>query len=145
MTTSTDTQLATVADLVQYLRAQPRAFTNYATLTAGLDTAALDALRATVLLAEKASVLTVIAPAGAPMHLALTAWGADGADGYQPQPMFTLTYRTCHGPNERVQTADGIERIGALVMRLADRDLATDIEVRDENGTEVTFNFRCFS
>lgn len=59
-------------------------------------------------------------------------------------PKFTLRYRTSAGVNERSLTRPGVERVGAVVMRLADRDEATEIEVLDEAGLDVTFNFACF-
>jgi hypothetical protein len=131
---------ATVADVVNRLR------------SSGYPLAAVDALgwgmgdaqygiEAAVAVAVKAGVVEVSKLRGKPM-VALTAWGRDG---YEPQPMFRLMYRTSNGPVERVLPANGIERIGAVVMRLADRDKATDIEVRDENGSECTFDFRCFT
>ena len=61
-----------------------------------------------------------------------------------PATQYTLKYRTSEGPRERVLDAAGIERVGAVVMRLADRDMATDIEVFDETGADVTFDFACF-
>lgn len=59
-------------------------------------------------------------------------------------PTFTLRYRTAEGVKERSLTRPGVERVGAVVMRLADRDQATDIEVLDADGADVTFNFACF-
>lgn len=60
-------------------------------------------------------------------------------------PMFTLRFATASGPVEKILDSVGVERIGAVVMRGADRGEAWDVEVRDESGVEVTFDFPCFS
>ncbi|MGH3375965.1 MAG: hypothetical protein ACRDP6_14600 [Actinoallomurus sp.] len=60
-----------------------------------------------------------------------------------PAPLFTLRYATACGPSERSLTFAGIQRVGGLVMRLADRDEAWGIEVLADGG-DVTFNFPVF-
>jgi hypothetical protein len=60
-------------------------------------------------------------------------------------PTYKLRYVTESGRRERELTASGIERVGAVVMRMADRDAAWDIEVLDANGGDVTFDFTCFA
>lgn len=130
---------ATVADVITRLRSSGYPLTAIDALGWGMGDAQHD-IDAAVARAAKAGVVAVSKLRGKPM-VALTAWGRDG---YEPAPMFTLTYRTSNGWSERVLNANGVERIGAVVMRLADRDMATDIEVHDEAGTEVTFDFACF-
>lgn len=61
------------------------------------------------------------------------------------EPQYTLKYATAHGPKEKLLGSSGVQRVGTVVMRLADRDQVWDIEVFDENGNDVTFNFACFA
>lgn len=61
-----------------------------------------------------------------------------------PAPLYVLRYATERGTSERSLTFAGVQRVGALIMRLADRDEAWDIEVLDSNGGDITFNFPVF-
>ncbi|AZM51838.1 hypothetical protein DMA15_03910 [Streptomyces sp. WAC 01529] len=57
---------------------------------------------------------------------------------------FTLSYGTVNGTIVRTLPASGIERVGALAARGAERGIVWDIEVTDKNGVDVTFDFACF-
>lgn len=59
-------------------------------------------------------------------------------------PVFRLSYGTVNGTIVRTIPASGIERIGAVVMRGAERGIVWDIEVTDKDGVDVTFDFACF-
>lgn len=45
---------------------------------------------------------------------------------------------------QRTLPATGIERIGVVVMRGAERGTCWNIEVFDKDGNDVTFDFACF-
>lgn len=63
-----------------------------------------------------------------------------------PAPTYTLRYTNDAQPVIRTQLdAQAVERIGGVVMRVADRrgDIS-DIAVLDAEGGDVTFNFACF-
>jgi hypothetical protein len=63
-------------------------------------------------------------------------------------PTYTLRYATeRHGIEtaiERTIPASGIERIGAVTARCADRGTVWNVEVIDKDGHDVTFDFACF-
>jgi hypothetical protein len=61
-----------------------------------------------------------------------------------PAPLYTLRYRNERGMVERTLPFPRIQRVGAVVMRLADRERAWDVEVLDADGYDVTFNFPVF-
>ncbi|MFF4409849.1 hypothetical protein [Streptomyces sp. NPDC001404] len=58
---------------------------------------------------------------------------------------FTLRYTTADGRQVRVLPRRGVETVGRLLMKLADRDEVWDIEVLDGDGGDVTFGFSCFA
>ncbi|MGW4889618.1 hypothetical protein [Streptomyces murinus] len=58
--------------------------------------------------------------------------------------VFTLTYTSEIGPQTRTLTARGIETVGRIINRLADRGEVWDIAVTDKDGRDVTFDFHCF-
>lgn len=62
-------------------------------------------------------------------------------------PTFTLRYMKQGAEVRRTLPRSGVERVGAVVMRVADRrpESVTDIAVLDESGADVTFNFACFA
>ena len=57
---------------------------------------------------------------------------------------FKLSYETDNGTFVRTLPASGIERIGAVVMRSANRGTTWNIQVTDKDGVDVTFDFACF-
>lgn len=61
---------------------------------------------------------------------------------------YTLRYASEHNGVETVVSrtipAAGIERIGVVIARCADRGTVWDIEVIDKDGHDVTFDFACF-
>lgn len=61
------------------------------------------------------------------------------------EPKYTLKYQTESGEVVKVIGSGGVERVGAVIMRCANRGTAWGIEVFDASGTEVTFNFACFA
>lgn len=61
-----------------------------------------------------------------------------------PAPLYTLRYRTDRGIAEKILDFDGVQRVGALAMRLADRDKAWGIEVLDGDDADITYNFPVF-
>lgn len=62
-----------------------------------------------------------------------------------PAPEYTLRYTTDRGTSEKpALDFVGVQRVGTLVMRFADRGKAWDIAVLDDNGHDVTFNFPVF-
>ena len=61
-----------------------------------------------------------------------------------PATVYLLRYVTPRGVSERSLTVAGIQRVGAVVMRMADRDKAWDIEVLDADGVDITFDFPVF-
>ncbi|UNZ20640.1 hypothetical protein [Streptomyces sp. 891-h] len=62
------------------------------------------------------------------------------------EPQYTLTYTTPGGPATKTASGSkGVETIGALLVRAADRGEAWGIQVLDEGGADVTFNFACFN
>lgn len=74
-------------------------------------------------------------------------WGAYAQEAAETaaEPTYTLRYTLDGEPvTKAARTAAGIEMIGAAVSRAADRGKVTDIEVLDETGGDVTFNFKCF-
>jgi hypothetical protein len=60
------------------------------------------------------------------------------------RPRFTLTCTTPEGPVNKPLTAAGVEKVGAMVARHADKEAAWDIAVTDDAGNDVTFDFDCF-
>lgn len=62
-----------------------------------------------------------------------------------PAPTYTLRYTTDRGTSEKPGLDFvGVQRVGNLVMRLADRDKAWGIEVLDGDGYDITYNFPVF-
>jgi len=60
-------------------------------------------------------------------------------------PLFTLVYETKDGVKRREPSpARAIETVGRVVMRMADREAAWNIQVFDAQGHDVTFDFACF-
>ncbi|MFG2747987.1 hypothetical protein [Streptomyces xanthophaeus] len=67
----------------------------------------------------------------------------DGADlGLEPQ--YTLRYENENGPVEKRVGAAGVERVGQVLMRCADRGTVWNIECLDAEGSDVTFDFAVF-
>lgn len=60
------------------------------------------------------------------------------------EPQYTLHYRTAKGAYARRLGASGVERVGRVLMNLAGRGEACDIEVVDTDGVDVTFDFAAF-
>jgi hypothetical protein len=61
-----------------------------------------------------------------------------------PAPLYTLRYTTDRGISEKRLDRVGIERVGTVVMRVAEREKAWDVQVLDSDGGDITFNFACF-
>ncbi|RLV66369.1 hypothetical protein STAN_1890 [Streptomyces sp. CBMAI 2042] len=61
------------------------------------------------------------------------------------EPQYTLRYEKNAGPMERTVSAAGVQKVGRVLMSLADRDEVWAIECFDERGYEVTFNFAVFT
>ncbi|WP_097865949.1 hypothetical protein [Streptomyces sp. rh34] len=61
------------------------------------------------------------------------------------EPQYTLRYENRTGPMEKTVGAAGVEKVGRVLMSLADRDEVWNIECFDEQGYEVTFNFAVFT
>jgi len=60
-------------------------------------------------------------------------------------PLFTLVYETKDGVKHRDPApARAVETVGRVVMRMADRKAAWNIQVFDAKGNDVTFDFACF-
>lgn len=60
-------------------------------------------------------------------------------------PLFTLAYETKDGIKRREPSpARAVETVGRVVMRMADRKAAWNIQVFDAQGNDVTFDFACF-
>lgn len=60
-------------------------------------------------------------------------------------PLFTLVYETKDGVKRReASPARAVETVGRVVMRMADREAAGNIQVFDAQGNDVTFDFACF-
>ncbi|MGW6638521.1 hypothetical protein [Streptomyces cyaneofuscatus] len=57
---------------------------------------------------------------------------------------FTLSYEKEEGIVTRTLPAAGIERVGSVVARLAERETVWNVAVFDKDGEDVTFEFRCF-
>lgn len=60
------------------------------------------------------------------------------------EPQYTLRHENKTGIIERTLPASGIERIGQLLNRAADRGEAWNIEVLNAAGRDVTADFACF-
>lgn len=58
---------------------------------------------------------------------------------------YTLTYTCKTGIHVRTLPARGIERVGSVVARCAERGETWDIAVTDKDGADVTFDFACFT
>jgi hypothetical protein len=129
---------ATVADIVNRLRDSTYLTTDVIALGWGMGDAQNN-ITAAVIRAVRMGLLTTGGSRNE--YVELTPYGRD----WTPEPVFTLAYRTSNGRSERVLTSAGVERVGRVVMRLAGHDMATDIEIRDEAGREVTFDFACFA
>jgi hypothetical protein len=135
---ATTLRTATVADVMTNLQTSTYPRTDVIALGWGMGNAQ-NGIHAACVKAASMGLLTLTQDYTD--YVELTPYGKE----WTPEPVFTLTYRTSNGPAERVLTAHGIERIGAVVLRLANRDMASDIEVRNESGEDVTFDFRCFA
>lgn len=61
------------------------------------------------------------------------------------EPQYTLRYENRTGPVEKVVGAAGVEKVGRVLMSLADRDEVWNIECFDAEGYEVTFAFAVFT
>lgn len=61
-----------------------------------------------------------------------------------PEPGYLLRYRTDDGVSERMCGASAIAIIGRALGHQADRGEAWGIEVLDERGSDVTFDFPIF-
>lgn len=61
-----------------------------------------------------------------------------------PAPQYTLAYDTARGRVVRSLTTSGIERVGTVVSRAADRERVWNIAVTDAGGEDVTLDFACF-
>ncbi|MFH9610408.1 hypothetical protein [Streptomyces sp. NPDC017448] len=61
------------------------------------------------------------------------------------EPQYTLRYENRTGPVEKTVGAAGVETVGRVLMRLADRDEVWNIECFDAEGYEVTFAFAVFT
>lgn len=131
---------ATVADVIRRLQSSTYLRTDVAALGWGMGDAQ-NRIPAAVGRAARMGLLTTGTDRNRNAYVELTAYGCD----WTPEPVFTLRYRNAGGVRERVLTAAGVERVGRVVMRLADRDMATDIEVFDEDGNDRTFEFACFA
>jgi len=136
---ATALRTATVADVIRRLQSSTYLRTDVAALGWGMGDAQ-NHIPAAVGRAARMGLLTTGHDRNRNAYVELTAYGRD----WTPEPVFTLRYRTSEGVKERVLTAAGVERVGRVVMRLADRDAATDIEVLDEGGVDQTFGFACF-
>lgn len=130
---------ATVADVIRRLQSSTYERTDVAALGWGMGDAQHNIPNA-VGRAAKAGLLTTGTDRNRNAYVALTEFGKD----WTPQPVFTLRYCTEQGVRERVLPAGGVERIGTVVWRMADREQAWDIAVLDESGVDVTFDFACF-
>ncbi|WP_329214871.1 hypothetical protein OG352_05400 [Streptomyces sp. NBC_01485] len=59
--------------------------------------------------------------------------------------VYTLTYAAPSGTHVRTLPARGIETVGRVISRCADRHEVWDIAVTDKDGNDVTFDFLCFT
>lgn len=57
---------------------------------------------------------------------------------------FTLSYEKEDGILTRTLPAAGIERVGSVIARCAERETVWNIAVFDKDGEDVTFEFKCF-
>ncbi|MEU1908134.1 DUF6907 domain-containing protein [Streptomyces hygroscopicus] len=58
---------------------------------------------------------------------------------------FTLSYETSDGPESRHLHAAGVETVGKVVQSMANRGEVWNIQVHDDSGVDVTFDFGCFA
>lgn len=130
---------ATVADVIRRLQSSTYLRTDVAALGWGMGDAQHN-IPAAVGRAARMGLLSTGRDRNRNAYVELTAYGRD----WTPEPVFTLRYRTSEGVKERVLGCAGVERVGRVVANLADRDQTTDIEVLDESGVDVTFDFACF-
>lgn len=70
--------------------------------------------------------------------------GLADAEYLGPEPAYLLRYRTADGVREHRLCARAVGVVGQLVSRLADREEAWGIEVLDEAGHDITFDFPVF-
>lgn len=75
---------------------------------------------------------------------ALQAPGFTRGEYLGTEPEYTLFYAMRHGTRSRRLSAAGIARVGRSIMRLAARGHAWDIQVTDDAGNVVTYDFPCF-
>lgn len=62
------------------------------------------------------------------------------------EPQYTLRYSTPCGPREKHVGAAGVEHVGSVLVRCADRGEVWDIAVYDDaTGADVTFDFGVFA
>ncbi|MFD4535616.1 hypothetical protein ACFWNL_18250 [Kitasatospora sp. NPDC058397] len=62
-----------------------------------------------------------------------------------PEPMYTLRYETETGRHTKTLDRAGVERVGQIATRAADRGELWNIEVLDPCGDDVTCDFDCFA
>lgn len=60
------------------------------------------------------------------------------------EPEYTVRHENENGVVERVTGAAGVERVGRVLMRCADRGTVWNIAVFDADGEDVTLDFACF-
>ncbi|MEU3903344.1 hypothetical protein AB0F20_05945 [Streptomyces goshikiensis] len=60
------------------------------------------------------------------------------------EPQYVLRYEKESGTIEKRLGAAGVERVGQVLMRCADRGTVWNIECFDAKGDEVTFDFAVF-
>jgi hypothetical protein len=77
-------------------------------------------------------------------HLIAYTATTDGTTTKGVAPVFTLRYTVDGNACSREVDAASIDKVGALVMRLAEAGRATDIQVTDASGNDVTFDFPVF-
>lgn len=60
------------------------------------------------------------------------------------EPQYVLRYENESGKVEKHVGAAGVEKVGQVLMRCADRGAVWNIECFDAEGREVTFDFAVF-
>ncbi|MFF2548336.1 hypothetical protein ACFVUY_38065 [Kitasatospora sp. NPDC058063] len=65
--------------------------------------------------------------------------------GPAPEPTYTLRYETETGRHTKTLNRAGVERVGRIASRAADRGELWNIEVLDLRGADVTDEFACFA
>jgi hypothetical protein len=96
--------------------------------------------------ATEAGVARVGTDHDAPTHTEMTDHVPGLLTGFDlgREPQYTIRYEKRTGAVEKVVGAAGVERVGGVLMRCADRGTVWNIECFDEQGYEVTFNFAVF-